>query len=457
MNHSMVSRRILLGGIAALITPLPRALAQNTAQEKKPEADTFRTIETRALNRRIVSEPAGETAVFGYDGLLPGPLLRVKQNDELRVRLVNKLAQPTSLHWQGLRGENAVDGVAGLTQKAIGPNETQDIRFKAADSGFFLYRPACAPYIGEQIARGLTGALIVDEPQPPDVDRDMLVLLSDWQLDEKGALAPFAAPVPGPGRVGTLLTANATPAPVRETLVPGARVRLRIANISAARILNLVFDGARPLVLAIDAQPCDAFEPVRRTIPVAPGARFDVMLDLPTQEGGLVKLAMREGLEGPLRDLFVLEAKGARVKERPAIVSLAPNTRLPPEIRLGEAKKIQLALEPPKAGAKLWSLNGEARGYAAKPLFSVKRGQPVSISFANKGPSALNMHVHGHTMRLLHDLDDGWEPYWRNAVIVAPARTKLAAFLADTPGKWAIRSDITDQEAAGIATWFEVT
>ena len=453
MNHPMISRRVLLGGIAALITPLPRALAQ----DKKPETEIFRSIEARALNRRIMPEPAGETAVFGYDGLLPGPLLRVKQNDEVRVRLVNKLTQPTSLHWQGLRGENAVDGIVGLTQKAVAPNETQDIRFKTADSGFFLYRPACAPFIGEQIARGLTGALIVDEPQPPDVDRDMLVLLSDWQLDDKGGLAPFAAPVPGLGRVGSQFTVNAASSPVRDTLALGARVRLRIANISAARILNLVFDGARPLVLAIDAQPCDAFEPVRRTIPVAPGARFDVMLDLPTQDGGLVKLAMREGLEGPLRDLFVLEAKGARAKERPAIVSLAPNPRLPPEIRLGEAKKIQLALETPKAGAKLWSLNGEARGYAAKPLFSVKRGQPVSISFANKGPSALNMHVHGHTMRLLHDLDDGWEPYWRNAVIVAPTRTKLAAFLADTPGKWAIRSDITDQEAAGVATWFEVT
>ena len=53
------------------------------------------------------------------------------------------------------------------------------------------------------------------------------------------------------------------------------------------------------------------------------------------------------------------------------------------------------------------------------------------------------MHVHGHAMRLLHDLDDGWEPYWRNGVIVPAGKTKHVAFIADAPGKWAIHDDIS--------------
>jgi len=48
------------------------------------------------------------------------------------------------------------------------------------------------------------------------------------------------------------------------------------------------------------------------------------------------------------------------------------------------------------------------------------------------------MHVAWHAMRLLHDLDDGWEPYWRDAVLVPEGKTKHAAFVADNPGKWAI-------------------
>ncbi len=83
-------------------------------------------------------------------------------------------------------------------------------------------------------------------------------------------------------------------------------------------------------------------------------------------------------------------------------------------------------------------MNGAPGGFNGKPLFSVKRGTPVSLGFLNKTLATLNMRVHGHVVRLLHDLDDGWEPYWRNAVIVAEGRTKHVAFVADNPGKWAI-------------------
>jgi FtsP/CotA-like multicopper oxidase with cupredoxin domain len=60
-------------------------------------------------------------------------------------------------------------------------------------------------------------------------------------------------------------------------------------------------------------------------------------------------------------------------------------------------------------------------------------------------------------MRLLHDLDDGWEPYWRNAIVAPPGKVKHVAFVADSPGKWALHDDILEHEAAGVATWFEVT
>jgi len=64
--------------------------------------------------------------------------------------------------------------------------------------------------------------------------------------------------------------------------------------------------------------------------------------------------------------------------------------------------------------------------------------------------------VHGHHMRLLHDLDDGWEPYWRDAVLIPERKSKHAAFVADNPGKWVIESLILDRNSTGLATWFEV-
>ena len=53
-------------------------------------------------------------------------------------------------------------------------------------------------------------------------------------------------------------------------------------------------------------------------------------------------------------------------------------------------------------------------------------------------------------------LDDGWDPYWRDAVIIPPGRTTRVAFIADNPGKWPIESAIPEHRAAGVGAWFEV-
>ena len=79
----------------------------------------------------------------------------------------------------------------------------------------------------------------------------------------------------------------------------------------------------------------------------------------------------------------------------------------------------------------------------------------MTLALVNRSSVVQQIHVHGHAMRLLHDLDDGWEPYWRDSVLVAPGKTKHVAFIADNPGKWVIESLIPDRQ--GLSTWFLVT
>ena len=439
--------------------------AQTAPQPADPAPpEGMRVLEARKAARRIMPSPAGETDVWGYDGQLPGPVLRAKAGEEIAVRLVNKLDQPTSLHWHGVRIANAMDGVVGLTQKPVMPGASFDYRFKVPDSGLYLYRPFVAPFTSEQFARGLYGLLIVEEPSPPEVDRDFALLIDDWRLDEQGLLvADFGNPadVGGTGRIGSLVTANTQPAPLTETFAPVSRIRLRLVNVANARFMFVTFEGFKPFIMAIDGQPCDPFEPVRRTIPVGPGARFDLMFDLPEGESDGAKIVLR-GMNEPDRDLLVLKTQGAKRQARPPIASLPLNRLLPAEIRLAEAKKVDIVVEGGSArtppGAKtLWRLNGAPGGFEGKPLFSVKRGTPVSLGFVNKTLVTQNMRVHGHVVRLLHDLDDGWEPYWRNAVIVAEGRTKRVAFVADNPGKWAINCDVIEHQISGLCGWFEVT
>jgi len=457
------TRRTLIGGVAASLVPLT-SRAETPPQQGDVALEGMRILEARKSHRRILPNPAGETEVWGYDGQVHGPVLRVKAGEEIAVRLVNKLDQPTSLHWHGVRIDNAMDGVVGLTQKPVMPGTSFDYRFKVRDSGLYLYRPYVAPFTSEQFARGLYGLLIADEPSPPEVDRDFALLIDDWRLDEQGQLVQdFGNPadVGGAGRIGSLVTANTQAAPISEIFAPGSRIRLRLANVANARFMFVSFEGFKPLILAIDGQPCDPFEPVRRTIPVGPGARFDLMFDLPESESDGAKIILR-GTNEPDRDLLLFKTQGAKRAAQPAIAALPLNPLLPAEIRLAEAKKLDIVVEggSPRMlpGAKtLWRLNGAPGGFDGKPLFSVKRGTPVSLGFVNKTLVTQNMRVHGHVVRLLHDLDDGWEPYWRNAVIVAEGRTKHVAFVADNPGKWAIHCDVIEHQISGLCGWFEVT
>ncbi len=457
-----ISRRRLLGSTLALsLLDLRGRAAAAPAGE-----DGVRSLEAREGALRLKAEPAAETPIWGYDGQVPGPLLRVKKGEEVKVRLVNKLAQPTSLCWHGVRIINAMDGVAGLTQKPVPPGGSFDYRFTPPDSGLFWYHPHALPWLGEQLGRGLYGVLIVDEPRPPPADCDLLVALADWSLDENAEITGdfgSAAEALGAGRIGPLVTVNSEPIPVTKILPPRARARLRILNAATARIMQIAFAGARPWILAVDGQPCEAFEPARQTIPIGPGARFDVMLDLPAEAGAEATLILR-GENEPDRTLLVFKAEGEPRAPLPPIASLEKNPLLPAVIKLENSRKIDIIIEPvakagdPPAGPPYWKLNGVAsEGFGPRPLFSVKRGGAVTLGLVNRTGFVQQVHVHGHCMRLLHDLDDGWEPYWRDAVLVPEGRTKHVAFVADNPGKWAIECLMTARQATGMATWFEVT
>jgi FtsP/CotA-like multicopper oxidase with cupredoxin domain len=477
---SKPTRRSFLGSTLASLVILP-------ARAETP-VEIFRVLEARKAALRLLPEPAAETAVWGFDGQVPGPLLRYKKGGEIKLRLVNSLEQPLTLSFPGLRRENALDGVAGLTQKPVLPGQSFDYRFTPPDSGFYWYRSHVLPMIPEQLARGLYGPLIIDEPNPPEVDRDMLLVLEDWKLDDAAEISgDFAVPaeVLGRGRIGRVTTLGSKPLPAAETFPPGSRLRLRILSTANARVSFVTFTGLRPFILALDGQPCEAFQPVRDTLPIGPGARFDVMLDLPAAPDAEASLVLR-GINEPDRPILTFKTAGDKAKQRPVIASLASNPRLPQVIRLENAKRFDIVLDggsrpapptppsptntgaqkdaakpteasKPDAAAQPWTLNGQAlKDYGAKPAFSVKRGTPVVLTFINKTAFLQPMHVHGHCFRLLHDLDDGWEPYWRDNVIVPEGHTKHVAFVADNPGKWVIEPLIAERQAAGMVTWFEV-
>ena len=469
------TRRAVAAGLAATLIPLPRTVGAQPVRElpAAPPDDAWRTLTAAPATARLLPEPAPETAVWAFDGRLPGPVLRVRHGDEARVRLVNRTERPLSLHWHGVRNVAAMDGVGGLTQEPAAPGKSFDYRFTLPDHGTFLVRPLVIGGSSEPAGRGLSALLIVDEREPAKVDRDIALIVDDWRLGEDGAPAPFGvlAEASTSGRLGNRLTINAKGAPETIEAAPGSRLRLRLANACNARSMRIRFDDMKVYVAAIDGQPTDTFEPLRSILPFSPGTRYDLLLDMPGEARSAGRIAALLG-PGPRNTPLVTLAASGEPLKRPALPPIAPlpeNTLLPPEVKLQYAVRRDAVIaggatrEPDGKfafkgdPARIWTINGASGAAGSPPLLSVKHGSPVVLAIANQTPSIQPMHLHGHAFRLLHARDDGWEPYWLDTLQIPENKTVQIAFIADNPGKWALSSTVLERFDTGLWTWFEVT
>ena len=174
---ALTRRLFLSAGLVAVAGPRGAARAE--------EQDGFRVLRARAGTAALRGPDHAGTPIWGYDGLIPGPTLRCRRGEEVRVRLINELAEPTSLHWHGVRLANSMDGTR-LTQAPVAPGASFDCRFTPPDAGTFWYHPHVNG--GRQLARGLSGVLIVEEVASVEVDRDVVLVLDDWALGAAGAI-----------------------------------------------------------------------------------------------------------------------------------------------------------------------------------------------------------------------------------------------------------------------------
>lgn len=463
------TRRSLLAGLGSAAALLPVAGLAQTPATVPPADLPLRSLTAAPARAQLRPRPAPETELWAFDGTTPGPALRIRQGESLRLRLENRTALPLSLHWHGLRGEAGMDGVGGFSQAPVAPGESFEYRLRPRDPGTILYRPMLIGGSSEPAGRGLSGLLVVEEAEPPAVDLDLPVLVGDWLLGDDHAIQPFAAASPAnaaAGRLGSWLTVNGGSPPQRVPVGPGARVRLRLANACNARIMRLRFDGVKAVVVAVDGQPTDTFEPVRSQLPFAPGTRYDLIVDMPEEDGATAIVTALVGAGVPLVRLV---AEGAKKAAAIAAPMLKPNPALPAAVRLQDAVRPAIVIEGgarPGPDLKLdlagvaldrpWRLNGSVGVVDSKPLFSVKRGTPIVLSIENRTAFFQPLHVHGHHFRLLHPLDDGWEPYFLDTVQIPEGKRLHIAFIADNPGRWLISSTVLERFDLGLWTWFEV-
>jgi FtsP/CotA-like multicopper oxidase with cupredoxin domain len=467
--------RVAAGPIVALALLLSETGCQKTALREpagKAEAQVLRVTSFQGA-------PDGrEREIWSYNGQFPGPLIRVKEDEMLRVKVVNDLKVPTSVHWHGMHqpGTWRMDGVENVSAPPIAPGAEFVYEFRATPAGTHWYHS----HVGVQYGEGLFGPLVVEDKKPiARYDREEILLLNDWFLQPadtllaklqkggKGAMpdkmemkgkdvgdVPFQSGlINGKGR-----TRGDTKSPFSVVEVKkGETLRLRLVNASSTYALRFQVDGHPLSVIAADGS---AVKPVTvDNLPIGIGERYDVLLE--ANQGGAhwIRAVTLDGNEilAVLRYSDVSkdapEAKPVEWGKR-ALVLEELRSREPVELT-AKPREIPLRL----GGSMMpyrWSINDQY--YPKADLIEIRKDEV--IRFALKNPTGMDhpFHLHGHSFHVLGkpgalNLTD---PVLKDTITVPSKSDVLIQWQADNPGRWFFHCHIEWHLATGMARVLEI-
>ncbi|WP_018699392.1 multicopper oxidase family protein [Amorphus coralli] len=400
------------------------------------------------------------------EGPLP-PVIRVRRDEAFAARLVNRLAEPTTIHWHGLRIPNAMDGVPFLTQPYIYQGETFDYAFRAPDAGTFWYHPHCNTLT--QIGRGMTGLFIVENPDDPAFDHEMALNLRDWRLDEKGRfIAQFKArDAARTGTFGTVRTANWQVAP-RQEAPAGGLMRLRIAITDVTRIYRFVLEGASALVIALDGNPVAAPFPLDR-LELGPGQRVDLAVVMPAEEGAVVRLSNTRTTH-PYEIASFRSTGSSLGRSLGDVTPLPANPVAEPDLAAASVIPLELSATAEAApaggsicgslGYNFWAINkvpwsGDTPE-PHTPIDELKLGRSYVLELANRTPHAHPIHLHGMSFRAIESTNGPVLPHFTDTYLIRPDERVRLALVADNPGDWVFHCHVIEHQKTGMTGFFRV-
>ena len=466
-----MDRRVFLkaGGLAVFGT----SVANKLSASELSQSFTLRAAPSKA---HIVGPDFQATDVWSFNGQVPGSPIRLTVGQQLDVNVENQLSEPTAVHWHGIRLPNAMDGVAGLTQKAILPTESFHYSFTPPDAGTYWYHSHMNAY--EQVGRGLYGPLIIEEANPPLVDRDLIWMIDDWRLLNDASISnDFGAghDMSHAGRIGNVPTINGRFRDVVKVR-SGERLRVRLINAANARVFSLNFKSLNPTIVAIDGQPV---VPYKSTGPIVIGAagRVDIIVDMtgkPNSKSAVEDSAYRESF-----DLTQFVYEDDLLRESPLETSISlPVAKLPePDLENALTQEIVIA-GGAMGGLRKAMLNGEwlglqeiaQQGYVwaindvvgnkldMLPILDVPRGTSVRLIIKNETAFPHPMHLHGHHMKVLNiDGKDASETRWVDSPLLMPKQVMELAFVADNPGDWLFHCHALEHHASGLGSLIRVS
>ena len=454
------------------------------ASRRAVAAGGIREIELVARETRWELAPGKVIKAMTYNGQVPGPTLRLREGERVRITLKNELAEPTTIHWHGVDVPNPMDGVPGITQKPVQPGESFVYEFEARPSGTRWYHTHFAEH--KQMDLGLTAPLIIEpaELEPFPFDREYTLVLDDWATGTgrplpstregtEGARGSMGGMMGGgmrgmmEGMMGgrgmggmmgggmmgmggqtpayDTMTINGKAYPSTEPLHvrKGERVRLRLINASADHTHVIRLADHRLKVTHTDGNPL--VQPVEvDAVPIAPSERYDVLF-VADNPGAWFLYCAEPGHPGAGEQVaLVYEGHEGRTPEAPieGITDLSlwrygvgrgRDVLHPPS---GRERTFDLTLSGGMMRSEVWTINGKR--YPNTDPLRLRKGDWVRVRFNNMSMEAHPMHLHGQSFKVLavngRRLN---QPIVKDSVDVeAHMGSVTIEFTAHNPGDW---------------------
>lgn len=425
---------------------------------------TVRSFDVVAAPTTAALYDGHQLRVWAYNGTVPGPTLRIRLGETLRVNFTNRLPQETTIHWHGVRLPNAMDGVPNATQPPVKPGETFVYEFTPKDAGTFWFHPHVRS--SEQVERGLYGVLIVEDAEPLPYSRDVMWVLDDWLLDgERQIDGRFntRSDLAHDGRWGNVFTVNAR-TDTTLTVRPGERIRLRMLNAANGRVFEPDFSALGPSLIAMDGMTA------RKPVPLdgqelAPGNRMDLDLVIPADAAGKSFQIVDRFSARRATPLATIVVAGEPVKT-PGFASQA-NAHVPVWSQALQAPLHHDYRLNARAGGPFgieWTIDGVAfaghdstNPHAHHAEVALRAGDFYRLRFTNESARLHPIHLHGMFFRLISRngvfVD---EPFFRDTVLIRGRETVDIALVPTDVGLWMLHCHILEHAEAGMMTMIRV-
>lgn len=390
---------------------------------------------TLVAQNALISLGSGiQIPAWTFNGIEPGPTLRVRQGDLVVVNVVNHLSFGITIHWHGITIVNSADGVAGVTQDAIRPGQTYTYRFFTNDPGTYWYHSHEFSY--EETTGGLFGMLIVDPTTPTiHADVDYSVALHEWNRANDQPI----------------FTLNNTAETLNEAAQPGQWVRLRIVETSntatsAPHLVTLL--GAPFKIVSLDGHDLNGPQWLSEIpLPIGTAQRYDLLFQMPVQGSVALITADENDNQHYQRSPAVVIGQGTVPSKLPTVknwfdlttygqpthdaITLQSHFDATYNIVLGS----QMGTSLGRMGTT-YTLNGKV--FPDTGMIMVNEGQLISIYLDNHTDLYHPMHLHGHTFTVLtrNGLPLEGSPIHLDTILVPPHTTYEIAFAANNPGIW---------------------